>query len=40
MSELEDVRDRLLRTLRRETPQLKKNDDYFEGEQPLKFLAP
>lgn len=40
MSELEDVRDRLQRSLRREVPQLKKNDDYFEGEQPLKFLGP
>jgi hypothetical protein len=40
MSELEDVRDRLMASLRRETPQLKRNDDYFEGEQPLKFLAP
>lgn len=40
MSELEDVRDRLRAALRREIPQLKKNDDYFEGEQPLKFLAP
>lgn len=40
MSDLEDVRDRLLKSLRRETPQLTKNDNYFEGEQPLKFVAP
>jgi hypothetical protein len=40
MSEIEDTRDRLLRKLRQETPQLKSYDAYFEGEQPLKFLAP
>jgi len=40
MTEIEDTRDRLQKALRRETPQLKINDDYFEGEQPLKFLAP
>mgnify|MGYP001761242265 FL=1 len=40
MSEMEDVRDRMTGLLRREMRQLKRNDDYFEGEQPLKFLAP
>jgi hypothetical protein len=34
------VRDRLLTSLRRETKQLQINDDYFEGQQPLKFIAP
>lgn len=39
MSDVEDVRDRLIKSLRRETPQLVKNDNYFEGEQPLRFLS-
>jgi hypothetical protein len=40
LAEFEDIRDRLLRTLARETPALKVADAYFEGDQPLKFLAP
>jgi hypothetical protein len=40
VAEFEDVRDRLLAKLGVETPKLEMYDDYFEGEQPLKFLAP
>jgi hypothetical protein len=40
MAELEDARDRLLSALNRETNRLETYDDYFEGEQPLKFIAP
>lgn len=39
-TELEKTRDRLLRTLSREKPALQKNDLYFEGEQPLRFISP
>jgi hypothetical protein len=39
MPEFEDIRDRLLRALQREIPSLRRNDDYFEGEQPLKYLS-
>jgi hypothetical protein len=31
---------RLSRAINRQKPMLEKNDQYFEGEQPLKFLAP
>jgi hypothetical protein len=37
---IEDVRDRLLAALAAETPKLALLDDYMEGEQPLKFVAP
>jgi hypothetical protein len=40
MAEFEDVRDRLLAKLGVETPKLESYDDYLDGEQPLKFLAP
>jgi hypothetical protein len=40
VAEFEDVRDRLLAKLGVETPRLEMYDNYFEGEQPLKFLAP
>lgn len=40
MSDLEDARDRLLAALKRETPRLKRYDNYFEGNQPLKFVSP
>lgn len=40
LTELEATRDRLIRSLNREKPLLNINDAYFEGEQPLKFLAP
>jgi hypothetical protein len=36
----EMVRDRLVGKLTRSLPALKKNDDYLEGEQPLRFVAP
>jgi hypothetical protein len=36
----EAIRDRLLRKLSRERRHLIKYDDYFEGEQGLKYLAP
>lgn len=39
-TEIETTRDRLLRALQREKPALEKNDLYFEGDQPLKFVAP
>jgi len=39
-TEMEATRDRLLGALRRNTPALRKNDLYFEGEQPLRFIAP
>lgn len=39
-TELEQTRDRLMRSLQRERPALQRNDLYFEGEQPLKFIAP
>lgn len=39
-TEIESTRDRLMRSLLREKSQLEKNDLYFEGEQPLKFIAP
>jgi hypothetical protein len=39
-TEIEQTRDRLLRSLARERPALEKNDLYFEGEQPLRFIAP
>jgi hypothetical protein len=40
MAEFEDVRDRLLAKLAVETPKLESYDDYLDGEQPLKFMAP
>ncbi|QIS38630.1 phage portal protein [Clavibacter capsici] len=40
MAEFEDIRDRLLAKLDVETPRLDMYDDYFDGRQPLKFLAP
>jgi hypothetical protein len=39
-TEMEQTRDRLLRSLTRERPLLERNDNYLEGEQPLKFIAP
>jgi hypothetical protein len=39
-TEMEQTRDRLMRSLTRERPALERNDQYFEGEQPLKFIAP
>lgn len=39
MTELDEAL-RLRRLLQREQRPLQKNDDYFEGEQPLKFVAP
>lgn len=37
---LEKVRDRLYAKLLQERPKLKVYDDYFEGEQPLRFMSP
>lgn len=39
MTELDEAL-RLNRMIQRQKPMLEKNDQYFEGEQPLKFLAP
>lgn len=39
MTELDEAL-RLSRAIGRQKPMLEKNDQYFEGEQPLKFLAP
>lgn len=39
MTDLDDAH-RLTGMLGREKRQLQKNDDYFEGEQPLRFIAP
>lgn len=39
MTELDEAL-RLNRAINRQKPMLEKNDLYFEGEQPLKFLAP
>lgn len=39
-TELEALRNRHIAALRRATPQLKVYDDYWEGEQPMKFIAP
>lgn len=39
MTELDEAL-RLSRAISRQKPMLEKNDLYFEGEQPLKFLAP
>lgn len=39
MTELDEAK-RLLRAISREKKALEKNDNYFEGEQPLKFIAP
>lgn len=39
MTELDEAL-RLSRAINRQKPMLEKNDQYFEGEQPLKFLAP
>ncbi len=39
MTELDEAL-RLSRAINRQKPMLEKNDLYFEGEQPLKFLAP
>lgn len=36
----ERARDRLRSQLRLATPQLKRYDEYYEGEQPLRFLSP
>ncbi len=36
---IEQARDRLIRVLGREKQLLKKPDDYYEGEQPLKFVS-
>jgi hypothetical protein len=38
--DLEKTRDRLLTKLNVETRVLKRYDDYFEGEQPLRFMSP
>jgi hypothetical protein len=40
MAAIEDIRDRLIAALAAETPRLEVLDNYMEGEQPLKFLAP
>lgn len=39
MTDLDDA-ERLSRALAREKKPLERNDDYFEGEQPLRFLSP
>lgn len=39
MTELDEAL-RLARAISREKRQLEKNDNYFEGEQPLRFIAP
>ncbi len=39
-TEIEKVRNRLIRTLQREHPGLERADKYLEDEQPLKFLSP
>lgn len=40
MASFEDIRDRLLAKLARESKQLEHYDDYLEAEQPLEFLSP